>query len=59
MQSVSLADVIDTADIRMRDLTRNANFVLKASQSRSVESDGLGQEFECNDLLELAIKKGT
>ncbi len=41
-----LADIVHPADIRMRDLARDANFVMKAREHGRIAHGGFGEELE-------------
>src|SRR5262245_37898640 len=43
--ALSLADVVDAAHIRMRDLSRKSHFITQSVSSALVDSDG-SQEFQ-------------
>src|ERR1044071_1642024 len=53
--AIDLADVIDAADIRMRDLPSDADFVVKARQRSPIEGDRVRQELERDNLFEFEI----
>ena len=55
MLFAGLADVVDAADVRMRDLPRESNFLMEASQPVGAMRDVLGQELERHDLSEFQV----
>src|SRR5262249_25483190 len=52
---LDLADVVDAADVRVRDLPCGPDFVEEAAEPRRVPSERLGQEFQSHRLAQLQI----
>ncbi|MEK6286878.1 MAG: hypothetical protein AABO57_14155 [Acidobacteriota bacterium] len=48
-------DVIHAANIWVGHLPSDAHFIVKASEHSTIERDLLGQELECNGLIELEV----
>ncbi len=55
MQPFRLADVVNPADVRMRNLTGDPHLILKPGENRSIESYRFGEKLESDDLLQLEI----
>ena len=55
MLSVGLAQVINPADVRVRDLTRDANLVVEPGQRRRLGRHRTGQELERHRLRQLQV----
>lgn len=55
VESFYLANVIDPADIRMRDLPCDTHLIVEARKCRAIKSDGFGQEFEGDGLFQLEV----
>ena len=53
--TVHLADVIDAADVRVRDLSSGSHLVVKLREADRVGGDGIGQELERDRLAEAEI----
>ena len=50
-----LAEIVNAADVGMRNLARDANFVAEARQSGFIAGDALGQKLERDWLLERQV----
>jgi hypothetical protein len=53
--SVDFAKIVHAADIRVRDLARDAHFVVKAGQHAGIARHGFGQELERHRLIESKV----
>src|SRR6516225_10688131 len=49
-RAFGFADVVDAADVGMRDLARNTDFTMEALQQALVAGGLFGQEFQCDGL---------
>src|SRR5581483_4156491 len=54
-QTVSFADVVNAADVRMGNSARNANFIVKSFERDRILCSSFGQELQCNRLLETQV----
>ena len=55
VQAVRFADVVNAAEVRMRQLARDADLVVKACHRARTRSGGFGQELERNLLVQLQV----
>ena len=55
VHSVDFTNVVDTADIRVGNLSGEPDLVVQQFQPRGVAGQGLGQEFQCNRLSQFQV----
>ena len=53
--SIDFVDVINAADVGMRDLSGHPNFGVELGQSRGIAIHIGGQELQCDGLAELQV----
>ncbi len=52
---IHFADIVNAADVRMRDLPRDSNFIVKTRESVGIRRRGFRQKFERHLLAQSEI----